>query len=38
MVKKQADGEDNQHADHLRPWVKTMYPGIFIEIKEDVHL
>jgi hypothetical protein len=37
MVKTQADGENNQHADHLGPWVKAMYPGIFVEIEEDVH-
>lgn len=37
MVKTQADGENNQHADHLGPWVKAMYPGIFVEVEEDVH-
>jgi hypothetical protein len=38
MVKTQADGKDDQRADHLRPWVKAMYPGIFIEVEEDDHL
>jgi hypothetical protein len=37
MVKTQADGENNQHSDHLGPWVKAMYPGIFVEVEEDVH-
>jgi hypothetical protein len=37
MVKTQADGEDNQNADHLSPWVQAMYPGAPVEIKKDVH-
>jgi hypothetical protein len=37
MVKTQTDGEGDQHADNFCPRVKAMYPGIFIEIKEDVH-
>ena len=37
MVKTQADGENNQHADHLRPWVKAMYPSIFVEVEENIH-
>jgi hypothetical protein len=38
MVKTQTDGEGNQHADNFCARVKAMYPGIFIEIKENVHL
>ncbi len=37
MVKTQADGEENQHADHFGSWIKAMYPGVFIEIEEDIH-
>ena len=37
MVKTQADGEDNQNADHLRPWIKPMDPGASVKVKEDVH-
>jgi hypothetical protein len=37
MVKTQADGEDYQNANHLRPWIKAMDPGAFIEVEEDVH-
>ena len=37
MVKTQADGEDNQNADYLSPWVKTMYPGAFVEVEENIH-
>ena len=37
MVKTQADGEDNQHADDLGPRVKAMYPGAFVEVEKDIH-
>jgi hypothetical protein len=37
MVKTQADGEENQHANHLSPRIKAMYPSVFVEIEEDIH-
>jgi hypothetical protein len=37
MVETQADGEYNQDADHLGPWIKAMDPGASVEVKEDVH-
>jgi hypothetical protein len=37
MVKTQADGEDNQNADHLGPWIKAMDPGASVEVEENVH-
>jgi hypothetical protein len=38
VVETQTDAEDDQHPDYLRPWVKAVKPGVFVEIKENVHI
>jgi hypothetical protein len=37
MVKTQADAENHQYADHFRPRIKTVYPGIPVKVKENGH-
>jgi hypothetical protein len=37
MIKTEAEAEENDHADDFGPRVQTVNPGIFIQIKKDVH-
>jgi hypothetical protein len=38
MVKTQADGEEDQHADDLRSRIEAMDPGVFVEIEKNIHI
>jgi len=38
MIKAQGDGEEYQYAEDLGSGIKTMDPGIFIEIEKNVHI
>ena len=37
MVKAQADAENHQYADHFRPRIKAVDPGIPVKVKENGH-
>jgi hypothetical protein len=38
VIKAEAEDEDDQSANDLGPWIKSMNPSIFVEVKKNVHI
>jgi hypothetical protein len=37
MIEAQAEGEEGQHPEDLRPGIETVDPRSLVKIEEDVH-